>query len=882
MGEIVAVLQKLGTITLCTCRGGFHARPSFAPCFQVLSLADRASAALVCDTGLLPLAKRHLMSRPPTPLRFPPAFSQVLRLWRTCALYGRGGGSFSDYYGALAVVLEPPAGGRPAAGAAPWKESAEAYLLLEALARTLPKGREDESGDEERAEVLLDWATAGPLVETASKWLSPDVVAALPEKGTSPGGATLLHALAAVLHFLATVAERNAGQLGRLERTLLAALLAGRGVLCTASPDAGNSGEVSLLPDGGPGPEREVPASGPVSFFQALSDRVAQPGSETGGAMAAASCLQGLLRLTSALAARERLGAERASEAAGPSPAGRSVPGGPALGVGGRGDEGSLASIEERMALSFGGLTKLLTAALGRARAREVQEEDQRPAAAGVGLGWGLPAQRVWAEGLLVQSPRADLLAALYETFPLDTVGKGEISARSPAAGSEPSSGREMAAEGGASMQAIQRLRAGLAAIRMMGPGDFKPVLALLSSAILSTDVLEVLLGEAGALLEKTQQDVHSTSPSGRGSLPSAAEVRRVLLPHFASQWLSRTAADSDEGGGADGWDVEKEVGKVLDADDSSMRERDPEDHSGGSISGRPKLEPSRTSTSGTAASLTASISGQKLPLPADWILSPTAVAAQLSSSTVSEAGSSDIEDGVKKLVRAGLALLLGLETCERLERHEGQREDTSNGGELLGVPLVRKLHALSEAFLAAGDLFLDSEVAPLLEALQELYGGELPPVPSNKNTASAEATRQPPTETNLDSPSRRDQRAHDFTAAAGAPYEGFAEGLAEHFAATSFGDLKFGRQVALLLRDVTPGALRLVVWRALADARALHLLPPAGDCLGDPRAYTSPSEVSPGSRHADVRLFLRPKRLDVTDVSGSQLYRNILHISMF
>ncbi|GAQ88619.1 hypothetical protein KFL_004450060 [Klebsormidium nitens] len=833
----------------------------------MLCLADRASAALVSDTGLLSLAKRHLVSRPRAPLRFPPAFSRVLRLWRTCALYGRGGGSLSDYYGALAVVLEPPAGDRAAAEAAPWGESAEAYLLLEALARTLPSGREDESADEERAEVLLDWATVGPLVETATKWLSPGVLGALPETRTSPGGAAPLHALAAAVHFLATVAERNAGQLGRLERALVDALLVEGGGLRTAASHTSPSREGKRPVGDDPRTEREVAASGRVSYFEFLSERVALGGNDDGGTLAAASCLQGLLRLTSALAARERLGATAAERAAGPILAGRS---GTALEAGG--DKSSLSSIEGQMMLSFGGLAERLTDVLVRGGAWEVQEEEQRPAAAGLGLGWGLPARGVWGEGLAVRRARAGLLASLYETFPLNSVGKGDVSAQSAAAVPEPStSGRDTAAEGkvggAASRQAIRRLRAALAAIRTMGPGNFESVLALLSSAILSTDVLEVLLAEGGALL----QSVRSGSQSGRGSLPSAAEVRRVLLPHFAGQWLGRWTDESDEGGGADGWDIETEVNRLLDADGTSERAQASEGRSGGSLSGRINLEPSRTSTSGPGAALAVSISGQKLLLPADWLLSPTAVAAQLSSSAVSEEGSGDIEDGVKQLVRAGLALLLGLEACERLERPEGQSKDSKSGGHLLGVPLVRKLHALSEAFLAAGELFLDSDVAPLLQALQELYGRELPPVPADENAASADAAPEAPPSDNSAMSGRRDQRALDFAVATGAPYEGFAEGLAEQFAATSFGDPAFGRQVVLLLReDVTPGALRLVVWKALADARALHLLPPARDCLGDPRAYL-PALAAEKDALEQYAAALRSGALDRTIALGPE-----------
>jgi hypothetical protein len=807
---------------------------------QVLSQADRASAALLCDRGLLQLAKRHLFChpQPPTLPRHLPAFSEMLRLWRTCALYGLGRGSFPDYYSALCFVLEAPAGAGGADDGPPWKESTEAYMLLEALARTLPSARgSSEAGG---GGALLEWATVGPLVEGASQWLSPRVLKLVLEPGQ---GGQSVRALSAILHFVATVCERNVGQLGRLERTVVDALLAEGGLLLQQESPANS---VGIQREGSAGAEsvgQAVDAERETrpGFFELLTEMASAQQESGERVLAAVSCLRGLLRLTSALAGRERLGA-RSEETNSKGTVGSNSEEAEA--------QESGPTIEQLMGVKFGAVADRLAEKL--AGSESVQEgrasERELSTAAGLGLGWGLAARGIWGKGLEAQRAWADLLARLFEILPVRRVPVhiGEASADH---GKETEGGKEFT-EGtprsgsGKSEAALLRLRASLQMVRTARPGDFQLVLSVLSSSVLSTEVLEVLLSEGASLLERAEKRAGKRGGSRWARLPSAPEVRQVLLPHFASQWLSQTSEDLDADSHSNDWDIEAEVGQLLDADSETSKTRP--NHAVEGMEDRLRLRlPTgyRTSSaSGRANAVSAPIAGQKLPLPPDWILSPTAVAAHLSTSILTSSGATDIDQGVKRLVRSGLALLLGLEAWGSLEVPGRQIKDRVRAESLLAVPLVRKLHALSEVFLAAGELFMDDDIAPVLQTLQELYGERLstsrggPYVsPAGEDKTSLEqAPSKPVTATRP-----QNEKGLDFAAAVGGPYEGFAESLAEQFAATSFGDPVFCRQVALLLRtDVTPGELRLVVWRALADARALHLLPPVAECMGDSTAY--------------------------------------------
>ena len=74
--------------------------------------------------------------------------------------------------------------------------------------------------------------------------------------------------------------------------------------------------------------------------------------------------------------------------------------------------------------------------------------------------------------------------------------------------------------------------------------------------------------------------------------------------------------------------------------------------------------------------------------------------------------------------------------------------------------------------------------------------------------------------------------------------YSTFLETLVEQFAAVSYGDLIFGRQVSVYLHRCTEAVVRLYAWNALSNARVLELLPPLEKCIAETDGYLEPIEV--------------------------------------
>ncbi|KAL0401082.1 UNVERIFIED_CONTAM: Transcriptional elongation regulator MINIYO [Sesamum latifolium] len=73
--------------------------------------------------------------------------------------------------------------------------------------------------------------------------------------------------------------------------------------------------------------------------------------------------------------------------------------------------------------------------------------------------------------------------------------------------------------------------------------------------------------------------------------------------------------------------------------------------------------------------------------------------------------------------------------------------------------------------------------------------------------------------------------------------YSTFIETLVEQFAAASYGDILFGRQVAIYLHRSVEASVRLSAWNALSNACALELLPPLAKCCTQAKGYLEPIE---------------------------------------
>jgi RNA polymerase II-associated protein 1 len=177
----------------------------------------------------------------------------------------------------------------------------------------------------------------------------------------------------------------------------------------------------------------------------------------------------------------------------------------------------------------------------------------------------------------------------------------------------------------------------------------------------------------------------------------------------------------------------------------------------------------------------------QRLPLPPHWILSPLC-------------GSSGL--------KSGLVLLLALETLLHIS-------DLTSP--FSGVTLVWKLHSLSMCLSLDMDVLREDQSRAIFEIIQAIYDRDI---------------------------QKLENRSLDFQRQIHENYSTFVEHFVEQFAAVSYGDVLYGRQVAIYLHRMVETSVRLNAWNVLASASVLELLPPLENCIGGAHGYLEPAEV--------------------------------------
>jgi hypothetical protein len=141
-------------------------------------------------------------------------------------------------------------------------------------------------------------------------------------------------------------------------------------------------------------------------------------------------------------------------------------------------------------------------------------------------------------------------------------------------------------------------------------------------------------------------------------------------------------------------------------------------------------------------------------------------------------------------------------------------------------------------------DLLQDDRSREIFHALQELYGQHLDRLcqkycrsPSFKEDSVGVANLEEAKEISRFEILRFEEKIHGS-------YTTFVESLVEQFAAVSYGDATFGRQVAIYLHRQVELTVRLAAWNALSNAYVLELLPPLDKCIGNMAGYLEPLEV--------------------------------------
>lgn len=210
----------------------------------------------------------------------------------------------------------------------------------------------------------------------------------------------------------------------------------------------------------------------------------------------------------------------------------------------------------------------------------------------------------------------------------------------------------------------------------------------------------------------------------------------------------------------------------------------------------------------------------QRLPLPSHWFLSSLSTIIDKSGKFSNAPDSLDCKQNADLLevAKGGLFFLLGIETMSSFL-------SSSYHTSVQCVPLSWKLHSLS-ASLYDGMGLLEDNNRDLYEILQEVYGQLL-----DKSMLLHKG------EMNSLELLRFQSDVHES-------YSTFIETLTEQFAAVSYGDIIYGRQVAMYLHRCVEAPVRLAAWNSLSNARVLELLPRIEKCIANAEGYLEPAEV--------------------------------------
>ncbi|KAL3613918.1 hypothetical protein CASFOL_041992 [Castilleja foliolosa] len=213
----------------------------------------------------------------------------------------------------------------------------------------------------------------------------------------------------------------------------------------------------------------------------------------------------------------------------------------------------------------------------------------------------------------------------------------------------------------------------------------------------------------------------------------------------------------------------------------------------------------------------------QSLPLPDHWFLS--------SISTVHSDKTSDFLE----IAKGGLFILLGIESMPR--------------SPVKSVSVVWKLHAMSVILLSGMEILGDEKSRDVYGILQNVYGEIV-------------------NETNLTL--QFEKEIHES-------YATFVETFVDQFAAESYGDLLFGRQVAMYLRRSVEASVRVAAWNALSNARALELLPRLDECFTKAEGFLEPIEDNERILEAYVKSWISGA-LDKAAIRSSVTFSVVLH----
>lgn len=254
--------------------------------------------------------------------------------------------------------------------------------------------------------------------------------------------------------------------------------------------------------------------------------------------------------------------------------------------------------------------------------------------------------------------------------------------------------------------------------------------------------------------------------------------------------------------------------------------------------------------------SLTHEWAYQRLPLPTYWFLSPISSMCLRRDANVDKAYSTQSNEqeqaGLLRVGQAGLFFLLGLEAMSAFL-------STESYSSVYNVSVTWKLHALSMILIDGTGVLEDEKSRDVYQTLQSVYG------------QTVDKLRLSDTENKING------GLLQFQLEVNESYSTFIEMLVEQFAAVSYGDLVFGRQIAVYLHRWVEASVRLATWNALSNAHALELLPPLEQCFAEADGYLEPVEDDEKLLEAYVKSWVSGV-LDKAATRTSSSYILVLH----
>lgn len=814
---------------------------------KVLCEANRSNCVYFIESGVFQSAERHLfchytqydwLNMGQEAFKSTCAvLVEELRLWKVCIEYGLCVSCFPDFYPALCFWLSPPSFekiiGRDIVNEV-LDVARESFIVLEALARTLSNlhsvehGQDDEFSLNGEGIENWSWNQVVPMVKVAIEWLnfreSPFLLKTLwltdkHDKNTLKQDSyrkSSLGVISAVLHALSSIFEK---------------ILPLEDIGFCSSDKEQSSGK--WLPEFVPQVGLKVIKSRLLHFSEMKLEKIISLNVENSSfleylcflrkktdyetSLSSLSCFHGIIRLITLVDNVMNFGQSKNHGVRFPdeniSDSEKIL------------KRGLVVSSQNELKCALNMFMDLVSSEWHYVQSSEVN--DRGGPAPGIGLGWGATDGGFWSGKVLLAQADATVTATLLELFPVvlekDVFDLAKLNLQSDVIDAF-------------ILNTVKKINAALSIVLISGPKD-RLIIEKIFNILLTVPVMEFL----SIFVHKfsTKETKKSTSIN-IGDLDQADYhiFSKVLLLHFKSRWLKKKSENPKNG-------ETKRESKSHSASRNSHK--------------RPPLsticeestELGRTPVS--VHSLGIEWTHQRLPVPVQWLLSPLSSSILEQPSEFSNNNvlldNSNSTDRVFNTVRSGLFFLLGLEVIL-------SSFYSFQSSPILCIPLVRKIHILSMVFVDGGDLFLETPVRDFLGALQELYGQAL----DRQNGANSilmsqrSKSEKPLTPQECKDPvvDQKDGEKSvegialstlNFERDIDDSYQTFIDTLIQHFAATSFGDVVYGRQVTIYLRRDVEASIRLSTWNALASDHILDLLPPLEQCFAHPKGYLFPPE---------------------------------------